>query len=418
MGSGEDKAKTGKPDMTYVRGRTYETTYRSYPFDDKPKKLPSIAISPVTHLIQGFNFILTLNNFTYGFKEISGLRVENPVDSIQEGGVNDHKLMVGEPSNETPTLECRRGLMLRCMPIITDAARMAAAMIPNNLARKAALLAVNTQDPQATLEQGPALGTIEVYDRQKRLSAMYSFLSLGMTSWECDSLSADNSDVLIESITIAHTGLTRVPLGAPNTFFGYLPGESEDSGAPTTAKLEEELAEARKKAHDKLLAEQAEYEKHLADLDEKYAKLKKDLEDAKAEKQKELDDAQAAYEANLEKIKKDHAAAKEKAKEAQDAAQAKADEREEKKKKEAEESAKKGAAAKEAAEKAKEEAKAARQAQIEARQAELDAQKQETEAADAARAEAEQSAKDKAKENQDAAAAKAEEAEAKKQGGS
>lgn len=413
-----DSKKIRKPDKTYVRGRTYETTYRSYPFDDKPKKLPPIAISPVTHLIQGFNFILTLNNFTYGFKEISGLRVENPVDYIQEGGVNDHKLMVGEPSNEAPTLECKRGLMLRCLPIITDAARMAAALIPNNLARKAALLAVNTQDPQATLEQGPAIGTIEVYDRQKRLSAMYGFLSLGMTSWECDSLSADNSDVLIESITIAHTGLIRIPLGAPNTFFGYLPGESEDSSAPTTAKLEEELAKARKDAHDKWLAEQAEYEKHLADLDEQYAKLKKDLEDAKADKQKELDNAKAAYESNLEKIKKDHAAAKEKAKEAQDAAQAKADEREEKKKKEAEESAKKGAATKEAAEKAKEEAKAARQAQIEARQAELDAQKQETEAADAARAEAEQSAKDKAKENQDAAAAKAEEAEAKKQGGS
>ena len=413
-----DSKKIRKPDKTYVRGRTYETTYRSYPFDDKPKKLPPIAISPVTHLIQGFNFILTLNNFTYGFKEISGLRVENPVDYIQEGGVNDHKLMVGEPSNEAPTLECKRGLMLRCLPIITDAARMAAALIPNNLARKAALLAVNTQDPQATLEQGPAIGTIEVYDRQKRLSAMYGFLSLGMTSWECDSLSADNSDVLIESITIAHTGLIRIPLGAPNTFFGYLPGESEDSSAPTTAKLEEELAKARKDAHDKWLAEQAEYEKHLADLDEQYAKLKKDLEDAKADKQKELDDAKAAYEANLEKIKKDHAAAKEKAKEAQDAAQAKADEREEKKKKEAEESAKKGAATKEAAEKAKEETKAARQAQIEARRAELDAQKQETEAADAARAEAEQSAKDKAKENQDAAAAKAEEAEAKKQGGS
>ena len=414
-----DSKKIRKPDKTYVRGRTYETTYRSYPFDDKPKKLPPIAISPVTHLIQGFNFILTLNNFTYGFKEISGLRVENPVDYIQEGGVNDHKLMVGEPSNEAPTLECKRGLMLRCLPIVTDAARMAAALIPNNLARKAALLAVNTQDPQATLEQGPAIGTIEVYDRQKRLSAMYGFLSLGMTSWECDSLSADNSDVLIESITIAHTGLIRIPLGAPNTFFGYLPGESEDSSdVVATADLEAELAEERKKLREKRLEEQNEYEKHLADLEDQYEKLKKDLEDAKADKQKELDDAKAAYEANLEKIKKDHAAAKEKAKEAQDAAQARADEREEKKKKEAEESAKKGAATKEAAEKAKEEAKAARQAQIEARRAELDAQKQETEAADAARAEAEQSAKDKAKENQDAAAAKAEEAEAKKQGGS
>ena len=414
-----DSKKIRKPDKTYVRGRTYETTYRSYPFDDKPKKLPPIAISPVTHLIQGFNFILTLNNFTYGFKEISGLRVENPVDYIQEGGVNDHKLMVGELSNEAPTLECKRGLMLRCLPIITDAARMAAALIPNNLARKAALLAVNTQDPQATLEQGPAIGTIEVYDRQKRLSAMYSFLSLGMTSWECDSLSADNSDISIESITIAHTGLIRIPLGAPNTFFGYLPGKSEySSDVVATADLEAELAEERKKLREKRLEEQNEYEKHLADLEDQYEKLKKDLEDAKADKQKELDDAKAAYEANLEKIKKDHAAAKEKAKEAQDAAQAKADEREEKKKKEAEESAKKGAATKEAAEKAKEEAKAARQAQIEARRAELDAQKQETEAADAARAEAEQSAKDKAKENQDAAAAKAEEAEAKKQGGS
>ena len=41
---------------------------------------------------------------------------------------------------------------------------------------------------------------------------MFSFLSLGMIEWEFSNLSATSNDITIESITLAHTGIERIPL--------------------------------------------------------------------------------------------------------------------------------------------------------------------------------------------------------------
>ncbi len=382
-------------DSTYIHGRIYETSYHSFLMDNKPKTIPNVAISPVTHLIQGFNFILTLNNFTYGFKEISGFKLENPVDYIPEGGVNDHQLIVGKPSDETPTLECRRGLMIRSAPVWSNASRALAAMVPNNLGRKAALMAVNVNDPQATLEQGPALGTIEVYDINKRLCAMYTFMSLGMRSWECDGLSADNSGILIESITIAHTGLTRVPLGAPNTLLGYVPMPVEEQPTP-------EYSTKDWAAYDleRLLGLQAQAE-HLKDQADTFKKQKEALEKAKEDRKKNLEKLKKAYADLAENLKAADEKAKEDAdqavKDAQDKKVKDAEEREEQKAKrkeqldtqaESEEAllSEREAAAKEAGSKTREEVNAAYEAEVEK-------QKEATEKADAERKESDEKTK-------------------------
>ncbi len=383
----------GAHDHTYVHGRKYTTTYNSYLFDNKPKKLSDVAISPVTHLIQGFNFILTLNNFTYGFKEISGFKIENPVEPIQEGGVNDHKLIVGVPSNETPTLECRRGLMIRCAPVFSNVSRALAASVSNNLARKAALIAVNTQDPQATLEQGPASGTIEVYDRNKRLSAMYTFMSLGMVSWECDNLNADNSDVLIESISIAHTGLTRVPLGAPNTFFGYIPNIPENQPTKTYDDKKDWLTFDL----DRLEALKAQ-EQYLKDQEKALEKQKKDIADAKKDKEAALEKLKDEYAELQNSIAEANEAAKKSAEEKGKTAKEKAEAAEAKKQENAidDDTAKEQAASVQAA--AKEKAEAA------------EAKKQENAVDD-------DTAKGKAEQARSAAKDKAAQTEAKKHGG-
>ncbi len=276
-------------DRTYMHGRKYETTYRSFLLDDSQKTIPNMAVSPVTHLIQGFNFVVTLNNFTYGFTEVSGLDIKKRVEYLQEGGVNDHQIVVSAPSEDRFELQLKRGMMIRCNPVVNNMARVGAASIPNNLGRQAALMAVNSMDPQATLEQGPALGMIQVYDRNRRLSAMYTFLSLGMISWEVDSLDANRYDILIESITLAHTGLTRVPLGAPNTILGYIipekaaeskPDEPEEP-ADDIEKLEKELEDTEKEMKEKerelekLKEEKTEKEEKLKKLKEEYEKLEK-----------------------------------------------------------------------------------------------------------------------------------------------
>lgn len=180
---------------------------------DASKYLP--RVSAMDQLMSGFNFIVTLNEFVFGFQSVSGFSMEKPVEYLREGGVNEHQIMVGKPHEETFSLTFRRGYLMRSSSLLSSAARAAAAAIPSNLGRKTALLAVSAVDPQETLESGPALGTIEVFDRYRNLCALYSFLSLGMTSWKMDDLDATQSSIIYEEITIAHTGLTRHALKLP-----------------------------------------------------------------------------------------------------------------------------------------------------------------------------------------------------------
>lgn len=342
-GNNSYKGNEANYDYTYVRGRTYRTSYKSYLLDNSKKTIPNVAISPIEHLIQGFNFIVTLNSYVFGFKEVSGLHVSNAVDHFSEGGVNDHQIMVGKPNDDTPTLEFSRGMMIRCNPLLDLAARAAAARVPGNLARKAALLAASAVDPQATLEVGPAAGTIDVYDRAKKLCASYTFLSLGMTEWQVDNLDADNGNIIIESITISHTGLFRVPLGAPNTPLGRLHGLINSD-----EKVQKDADRAREDKHKKEMEEakaallKAQQEDKL-----KLQLLKERLEKEKQERIDKLNKFKEEY----EKTQKERKDAAEKA--AKEKAEAKAKEEEEKK--EAEEKAKEEAAQKEAEEAAESE---------------------------------------------------------------
>ena len=109
-------------------------------------RIPQMRISSMDQLMQSFNFVVSLNEFTFGFQSVSGLAVNKSVNYISEGGVNDHQLMVGVPLSDSPTLTFKRGMLIRRPTIESRAARAAAAMIPNNMARKSALLNVSMSD--------------------------------------------------------------------------------------------------------------------------------------------------------------------------------------------------------------------------------------------------------------------------------
>ncbi len=85
----------------------------------------TLKVTPVNNLTQGFNFVVMLNEFTYGFQDVSGLEVSRPFEQIEEGGVNDHKILVGESlsSGSNVELTFKRGMMVRSTSIISDAAR-------------------------------------------------------------------------------------------------------------------------------------------------------------------------------------------------------------------------------------------------------------------------------------------------------
>ena len=178
-------------------------------------RLPQLRVSAMDCLIPGFNFVVTLNEITYGFQSVSGLSINRKVNYMSEGGVNDHQIMVGCPNDDNPTLTFKRGILMRSSDSVDTNALAAASLIPDNAARKLAVTAAISVDPQACLEKGPALGTISVYDRSKRIRAVYTFISLGVTSWRSDDLDASSSGILCEEFTVAHTGLERMAIDSP-----------------------------------------------------------------------------------------------------------------------------------------------------------------------------------------------------------
>ena len=67
-------------------------------------KIPALNVSSLKYLSCNFRFIVTLNTFTFGFKSVSGLSVSRELRTIEEGGVNDHGILVGQPDNSSHTL--------------------------------------------------------------------------------------------------------------------------------------------------------------------------------------------------------------------------------------------------------------------------------------------------------------------------
>ena len=272
--------------------------------------------SAMDDLIQATNFIVTLNEFVFGFQSVSGISVSKKVDYIEEGGVNDHRIMVGCPSDDNPTLTFKRGYMMRRNTLLDTAVRAAAAAIPISMLRKGALIAASALDAQSALEEGPALGMIYVFNREKDLKAMYSFLSLGMTSWRLDDLDAVGTGILCEEFTVAHQGLTRHSIGAPSLAYTIRDGINHwDNMDQEDQRLEEEAkarADLKKKLEEQKKAEE-EYKKLLQEKNSEIAEKTKQAEEERKKKGKE-------YKEKLEtaKAEQDKALEERKAKEVED----------------------------------------------------------------------------------------------------
>lgn len=210
-------------------------------------RLPQLRVSAMDCLIPGFNFVVTLNEITYGFQSVSGLSINRKVNYMSEGGVNDHQIMVGCPNDDTPTLTFKRGILMRSSDSVDTNALAAASLIPDNAARKLAVTAAVSVDPQACLEKGPALGTISVYDRSKRIRAVYTFISLGITSWRSDDLDASSSGILCEEFTVAHTGLERMAIDSPPIIGAVKNAYSDTTSLANSYSPTNKLQQAKKR---------------------------------------------------------------------------------------------------------------------------------------------------------------------------
>lgn len=253
----------------------------------------SLKISSMDKLITRFNFLVTLNEFVFGFESVSGLEINKRVDYISEGGVNDHQLLVGSPMTDNPTLTFKRGMLIHSSNAIArTASLLSTSLLRNNVLRKTTMLAAAAIDARTTLEVGPALGSIQVYNRNGNLSALYVFLSLGMTSWKAEDLDASSSDIWCEEITIAHTGLERCPLqamGAIHNAFrasvkaatGYdIDAKDSHSGSNVEQqrKKNEELLEKARKKKEELEEEKKKNQEEKEKQQEELKNQKEELE--------------------------------------------------------------------------------------------------------------------------------------------
>lgn len=251
----------------------------------------SLKISSMDKLITRFNFLVTLNEFVFGFQSVSGLEINKKIEYYSEGGVNDHQIMVTAPSTDNPTLTFRRGMLIHSSNAIArTASLLSTALLRNNVLRKTTMLAEAAIDARTSLEVGPALGSIQVYNRNGKLSALYVFLSLGMTSWKAEDLDASSSDIWCEEVTIAHTGLERCPLqamGAIHDLFKSSVKATMDYDIDAKDSHSSSNVEEQRKKNNELL-EKAK--KRKEELEEKKKKEKEEKEKKQEELQKQKEE--------------------------------------------------------------------------------------------------------------------------------
>lgn len=244
-------------------------------------------ISSAGDLTSGYHFKVDFNGVSFGFQTVSGIQVTRSFEPCEEGGVNDHKILLGKPQDDNPELTFTRGLLLRASSAITGAAKAAAALIPNNAGRKAAFFALNTLDPQELLEYGPALGTITVYSTTKRdkIIGLYSFLALGIKEWSLGDLDATSGSILIETFKVMHTGITRLPLSPPSGAY-YLGNSAEASKVPWEP-IDVDAVEKSKEEFNK--ARDEELAKNVISIRDKFQKMHDSAEKLKEKFEEERD---------------------------------------------------------------------------------------------------------------------------------
>lgn len=182
------------------------------------KKLPykldvTCDYGNLNDLTMSFNFIVILNEFVYGFNEVSGIDKDIQYESLREGG-NPYPVFARKMESDFELLNFKRGMPIRKTQAISKAIRLAFSQVPltgSSLARRTAMLAAAAMDPIASLENGPALGYLQVFDRQFRTPiSTFSFFSYGASKWDITDPNATSAEIMYESITLVCSDLKRM----------------------------------------------------------------------------------------------------------------------------------------------------------------------------------------------------------------
>lgn len=136
-------------------------------------------------LIPNYSFTVRLDMLSFGFKKVSNLTSTIDVDTIIDGGTNDAPVIVRKPKKNPDMLILEKGL------------------------------STTMKDLEFGLlfKEGRKIDNISIdVKRDGKTVRMFSVSGGVIVGREFSPLDSLEGDVLLESLKIAHTGITEVPL--------------------------------------------------------------------------------------------------------------------------------------------------------------------------------------------------------------
>jgi len=142
-----------------------------------------------------------------GFSEVSGLQVETVVETYREGGVNEYEHKLAGPTRYPANLVLKHGL--------TDIETLWSwhqDVIQGQITRKN--------------------GTIYLLDRQRLPAMWWDFTGAYPVKWSGPELRADGNTVAVETVELAHRGLSKPTLSSVlSAARGIISGSVEIAGS-------------------------------------------------------------------------------------------------------------------------------------------------------------------------------------------
>ena len=139
----------------------------------------------VSDLIPNYSFTVRLDMLSFGFKRVSNMTSTAEIETIIDGGHNDSPVIVRKPKRNPDILILEKGLSTTM----------------NDL--KFGLL----------FKEGRKIDNISIdVKRDGKTVRMFSVTGGVIVSREFSGLDAVDGDVLLESLKIAHSGITEIPL--------------------------------------------------------------------------------------------------------------------------------------------------------------------------------------------------------------
>jgi phage tail-like protein len=143
-----------------------------------------MGASASSEFIPGYSFSVNFDGFSYSFGRVSNLGGTIEIDTIQEGGNNDAPVILRKPKRT-----------------------------PDYLILERALHSTLTDVAFSFFKEGRLISAITITVKKNGKTVRMFFVTNGViVQREFSPLDALDSSVMLQSLKIAHTGLTELPL--------------------------------------------------------------------------------------------------------------------------------------------------------------------------------------------------------------